>query len=358
MKKPLLVFSALALCISSVITPITATAALPLSTNSQQLPSLAPMLEQVTPAVVSIAVEGKQVSRQRLPENFRFFFGPEFPEEQLRERPFRGLGSGVIIDADKGYIVTNHHVINGADKIMVQLHDGKELSAELIGSDEMSDIALLKIEKTKNLTAIKLADSDSLRVGDFAVAIGNPFGLGQTVTSGIISALGRSGLNIENFENFIQTDAAINSGNSGGALVSLNGELIGINTAILGPNGGNVGIGFAIPVNMVRNLTEQIIEFGGVKRGVLGVQGGELTSELAEAFGYETNHGAFINQVMPDSAAEKAGLKAGDIIVSVNGKQIRTFGELRAKIATLGAGKQTSLGIVRDGEFYSCTVIR
>ncbi|MGF1713696.1 Do family serine endopeptidase [Photobacterium chitinilyticum] len=357
MKKPLLVFSALALCISSVITPITATAALPLSTNSQQLPSLAPMLEQVTPAVVSIAVEGKQVSRQRLPENFRFFFGPEFPEEQLRERPFRGLGSGVIIDADKGYIVTNHHVINGADKIMVQLHDGKELSAELIGSDEMSDIALLKIEKTKNLTAIKLADSDSLRVGDFAVAIGNPFGLGQTVTSGIISALGRSGLNIENFENFIQTDAAINSGNSGGALVSLNGELIGINTAILGPNGGNVGIGFAIPVNMVRNLTEQIIEFGGVKRGVLGVQGGELTSELAEAFGYETNHGAFINQVMPDSAAEKAGLKAGDIIVSVNGKQIRTFGELRAKIATLGAGKQTSLGIVRDGKEQTVSVV-
>ncbi|WP_036821574.1 PDZ domain-containing protein, partial [Photobacterium sanctipauli] len=174
-------------------------------------------------------------------------------------------------------------------------------------------------------------------------------GLGQTVTSGIISALGRSGLNIENFENFIQTDAAINSGNSGGALVNLNGELVGINTAILGPNGGNVGIGFAIPVNMVRNLTEQILEFGEVKRGVLGVQGGELTSELADAFGYETNHGAFVNQVMPDSAAEKAGLKAGDIIVSVNGKQIRTFGELRAKIATLGAGKQATLGLVRDG---------
>lgn len=357
MKKPLLVFSALALGISSVITPVTATAALPLSTNSQQLPSLAPMLEQVTPAVVSIAVEGKQVSRQRLPETFRFFFGPEFPEEQLRERPFRGLGSGVIVDADKGYIVTNHHVINGADKIAVQLHDGRELSAELIGSDEMSDIALLKIEKTKNLTAIQLADSDNLRVGDFAVAIGNPFGLGQTVTSGIISALGRSGLNIENFENFIQTDAAINSGNSGGALVNLNGELVGINTAILGPNGGNVGIGFAIPVNMVRNLTEQILEFGEVKRGILGVQGGELTSELAEAFGYETNHGAFINQVMPDSAAEKAGLKAGDIIVSVNGKQIRTFGELRAKIATLGAGKKTTLGIVRDGEEQTVSVV-
>ncbi|UTV28059.1 Do family serine endopeptidase [Photobacterium atrarenae] len=357
MKKPLLVLSAIALSISSVLTPVAATAALPQAVSNQQLPSLAPMLENVTPAVVSIAIEGRQVSRQRLPETFRFFFGPEFPTEQLRERPFRGLGSGVIIDADQGYIVTNHHVINGADKIAVQLYDGREVSAELIGSDEMSDIALLKIEKTKNLTAIKLANSDSLRVGDFAVAIGNPFGLGQTVTSGIISALGRSGLNIENFENFIQTDAAINSGNSGGALVNLNGELVGINTAILGPNGGNVGIGFAIPVNMVKSLTEQILEYGEVKRGVLGVLGGELTSELAEAFGYETNHGAFINQVIPDSAAEKAGLKAGDIIVSVNGKQIRTFSELRAKIATLGAGKKAALGIVRDGESRTVDVV-
>ncbi|KMV30153.1 serine endoprotease DegQ [Photobacterium swingsii] len=350
MKKPLLVFSALALGISSIIAPVTATAALPLSVNNQQVPSLAPMLEQVTPAVVSIAIEGKHVSRQRVPESFRFFFGPDFPAEQVQEQPFRGLGSGVVVDAKKGYVVTNHHVIEGADKIMVQLADGREVSAELIGSDKMSDIALLKLEDADNLTEIKIADSDSLRVGDFAVAIGNPFGLGQTVTSGIISALGRSGLNIENFENFIQTDAAINSGNSGGALVNLNGELIGINTAILGPNGGNVGIGFAIPANMVKNLSEQILEFGEVKRGVLGVQGGELNNELAEAFGYETNHGAFVSQVMPDSAAQKAGLKAGDIITSINGKAIRTFGELRAKIATLGAGKTVKLGVVRDGK--------
>lgn len=356
MKKPLLVLSALAFSLSAVITPMTVTAALPQSINNQQLPSLAPMLEQVTPAVVSIAVEGKQVSTQRLPETFRYFFGPDFPEEQVSERPFRGLGSGVIIDADNGYIVTNHHVINGADTITVQLHDGREISATLIGSDEMSDIALLKLKDADNLTEINLADSDALRVGDFAVAIGNPFGLGQTVTSGIISALGRSGLNIKNFENFIQTDAAINSGNSGGALINLNGELVGINTAIFGPNGGNVGIGFAIPVNMVKSLTEQILEYGEVKRGVLGVQGGELTAELADAFGYDTNHGAFINQVMPDSAAEQAGLKAGDIIVSVNGKQIRTFGELRAKIATLGAGKKVTLGIIRDGKANSVTV--
>ncbi|MDH6016936.1 Do family serine endopeptidase [Vibrio splendidus] len=346
MKKPLLALSVLTLSLSSIITPIQATAALPLSVGNEQLPSLAPMLEQVTPAVVSIAVEGKQVQRQQIPEQFQFFFGPE----QTRERPFRGLGSGVIIDAKKGHIVTNYHVIKGADDIKVKLHDGREYDAELIGGDQMSDIALLKLETAKNLTQIKVADSDKLRVGDFSVAIGNPFGLGQTVTSGIVSALGRSGLNLENFENFIQTDAAINSGNSGGALVNLNGELIGINTAILGPNGGNVGIGFAIPSNMMKNLTEQILDFGEVKRGMLGVQGGEVTSELAEALGYESSKGAFVSQIVPDSAADKAGLKAGDVIVSINGKRIDTFSELRAKVATLGAGKQIELGVVRDGK--------
>ena len=344
--KPLLALSALTLSLSSIIAPIQATAALPLSVDNQQLPSLAPMLEKVTPAVVSIAVEGKQVQRQRIPEQFQFFFGPE----QAQERPFRGLGSGVIIDAKKGHIVTNYHVINNADEIRVKLHDGREYDAELIGGDEMSDIALLKLEKAKDLTEIRFADSDKLRVGDFSVAIGNPFGLGQTVTSGIVSALGRSGLNLENFENFIQTDAAINSGNSGGALVNLNGELIGINTAILGPNGGNVGIGFAIPSNMMRNLTDQILEFGEVKRGMLGVQGGEITSELAEALGYESSKGAFVSQVVPDSAADKAGLQAGDIIVAINGKKIDTFSELRAKVATLGAGKEIELGVVRDGK--------
>ncbi len=346
MKKPLLALSVLTLSLSSIITPIQATAALPLSVGNEQLPSLAPMLEQVTPAVVSIAVEGKQVQRQQIPEQFQFFFGPE----QTRERPFRGLGSGVIIDAKKGHIVTNYHVINGADDIKVKLHDGREYDAELIGGDQMSDIALLKLEEAKNLTQIKVADSDKLGVGDCSVAIGNSFGLGQTVTSGIVSALGRSGLNLENFENFIQTDAAINSGNSGGALVNLNGELIGINTAILGPNGGNVGIGFAIPSNMMTNLTEQILDFGEVKRGMLGVQGGEVTSELAEALGYESSKGAFVSQIVPDSAADKAGLKAGDIIVSINGKRIDTFSELRAKVATLGAGKQIELGVVRDGK--------
>ncbi|GAL36335.1 outer membrane stress sensor protease DegQ [Vibrio maritimus] len=350
MKKPVLALTVLSLSLSAIIAPLPATAALPLSVNGEQLPSLAPMLEKVTPAVVSIAVEGTQVSRQQLPDQFRFFFGPDFPTEQLQERPFRGLGSGVVIDAKKGYIVTNYHVINGAEEIRIKLGDGREFDAELVGGDEMSDVALLKVDGAKNLTEIKVADSDELRVGDFTVAIGNPFGLGQTVTSGIVSALGRSGLNIENFENFIQTDAAINSGNSGGALVNLNGELIGINTAILGPNGGNVGIGFAIPSNMMTNLTDQIIEFGEVKRGMLGVQGGEVTSELAEALGYDSSKGAFVSQVVPDSAADKAGLEAGDIIVSVNGKKISTFSELRAKVATLGAGKTVTLGVIRDGK--------
>ncbi len=338
------------------MSPIAANAALPIAVNSQPLPSLAPMLEQVTPAVVSIAIEGKQVSKQQIPEAYRFFFSSNFPAEQVQERPFRGLGSGVIIDADKGYIVTNQHVINNADKIMVQLYDGNEVTAKLIGSDKLSDIALLQIDTPQKLTAIKLANSDKLRVGDFAIAIGNPFGLGQTVTSGIVSALGRSGLNLENIENFIQTDAAINSGNSGGALINLNGELIGINTAILAPDNGNVGIGFAIPANMVNNLTAQIIKFGHVQRGTLGVQGRELTAELAKTFGYDTNQGAFVNQVMPNSAAQKAGLKAGDIITTVNGSPIRSFSELRAKIATLGAGKTLTLQAMRNGKLQQFTV--
>lgn len=271
------------------------------------------------------------------------------PDSQVQEQPFQALGSGVIIDAEKGYVITNHHVIDGADEIKVTLKDGREITAKKVGEDQQSDIALLQI-KADNLTAIKLADTDNLRVGDFAIAIGNPFGLGQTVTSGIISALGRSGLNIENIENFIQTDAAINSGNSGGALVNLKGELIGINTAILGPNGGNIGIGFAIPANMVRDLTEQILKYGEVRRGVLGIMGGELTADLAKAFGYDKQQGAFVNQVLPGSAAATAGIKPGDIITKLNGKTIRSFGELRANIATMGAGKTIKLSIIRDGK--------
>ncbi|WP_416306221.1 Do family serine endopeptidase [Neptunicella sp. SCSIO 80796] len=327
-------------------------AAIPFFSDDDKVPSLAPMLEEVTPAVVSISVEGTQVSRQRVPEMFKYFFGPNAPDEQVQERPFRGLGSGVIIDADKGYIVTNNHVIDNANEIRVKLTDGREFDAKMLGSDEQSDIALLQI-KADNLVALKMANSDKLRVGDFVIAIGNPFGLGQTVTSGIVSALGRTGLNIEGFEDFIQTDAAINRGNSGGALVNLHGELEGINTAILGP--GNIGIGFAIPANMVKSLTDQIVEFGEVRRGLLGITGSDLDSDLADAMGLDINQGAVIREVTPDSAADKAGLAARDVITAINGKKIHSFLELRAKVSTLGAGSEIKLTLVRDGKTRTVT---
>ena len=349
MKIKLSVLSAAMLATTLTMMPVVSQAAIPQTVDGQSMPSLAPMLERTTPAVVSVAVTGTHVSKQRVPDVFRYFFGPNAPQEQVQERPFRGLGSGVIIDAEKGYIVTNNHVIDGADDIQVGLNDGREVKAKLIGTDSESDIALLQIE-AKNLVAIKSSNSDELRVGDFAVAIGNPFGLGQTVTSGIVSALGRSGLGIEMLENFIQTDAAINSGNSGGALVNLNGELIGINTAIVAPGGGNVGIGFAIPANMVKSLVAQIAEHGEVRRGVLGISGRDLDSQLAQGFGLDTQHGGFVNEVTAGSAAEKAGIKAGDIIVSVDGRGIKSFQELRAKVATMGAGAKVELGIIRDGD--------
>jgi serine protease DegQ len=328
-----------------------ANAAMPAAVAGESLPSLAPMLEKVLPAVVSVRVEGTQVQRQpQLPEQFKFFFGPNMPSPKESTRPFEGLGSGVIIDAAKGYILTNNHVINNADKISVQLNDGREYDAKLIGRDEQSDIALLQVSDVKNLTAVKIADSDKLRVGDFAVAVGNPFGLGQTATSGIISALGRSGLSLEGLENFIQTDASINRGNSGGALVNLNGELIGINTAILAPGGGNIGIGFAIPSNMAQSLSKQLIEFGEVKRGLLGIKGSEMTADMAKAFNTDAQRGAFVSEVMPKSAAAKAGIKAGDILVSLDGKPISSFAELRAKVGTTAPGTTVKIGLLREGK--------
>ncbi|WBF45958.1 serine endoprotease DegQ [Serratia rubidaea] len=350
MKKKSLILSALAMSIGLTLTAVpVANAALPLAVQGQQLPSLAPMLEKVLPAVVSVHIEGTQVQRQRLPEEFKYFFGPNFPTQKQSSRPFEGLGSGVIIDAAKGYILTNNHVIANADKIKVQLNDGREFDAKLLGRDEQTDIALLQIT-AKNLSAVKMADSDKLRVGDFAVAVGNPFGLGQTATSGIISALGRSGLNLEGLENFIQTDASINRGNSGGALVNLNGELIGINTAILAPGGGNIGIGFAIPSNMAQNLSQQLIEFGEVKRGLLGIKGSEMTADIAKAFNTDAQRGAFVSEVLPKSAAAKAGIKAGDILISVDGKPIGSFAELRAKVGTTAPGKTIKIGLLRDGK--------
>ncbi|WP_298440902.1 DegQ family serine endoprotease [uncultured Ferrimonas sp.] len=348
MNKSTPLLSAAILCASLAALPAPTLAAWPAAVDGEALPSLAPMVEQISPAVVSVSVEGTQTARSSLPEQFRYFFGPNGPRGGERSRPFRSLGSGVIVDAAKGHIITNHHVIENADKILINLSDGREFEAELIGSDPATDVAVIKID-AKKLTAVTLADSDQLKVGDFTVAIGNPFGLGQTVTSGIVSALSR-GLDNEGYQDFIQTDAAINSGNSGGALINLNGELIGINTAIIAPGGGNVGIGFAIPVNMVQNLTDQILEFGEVRRGVLGIIGGELTSETAKLFGLNTKHGAYISQVVSDSAADDAGLQAGDIITALNGKKIRTFQELRAKIATMGAGAKVKLKLIRDGD--------
>lgn len=341
---------AVACCVvaASMSMNLSANAALPFfSTDKNEVPSLAPMLDKATPAIVSISVEGTQVSRQKVPEMFKHFFGG--PNEQVQERPFKGLGSGVIIDAKKGYVVTNNHVVDNADEIIVKLTDGREFKAKKLGADAQSDIALLKIDP-EDLIAVPLADSDALRVGDFVVAIGNPFGLSQTVTSGIVSALGRSGLNIGGYEDFIQTDAAINRGNSGGALVSLRGELVGINTAIFGPNGGNVGIGFAIPSNMMKSLVDQIIEFGEVRRGLLGVTGQDIDSGLSEAMSLKVSKGAFVLEVSADSAAENSGIQAGDIITEMNGKEIDSFQELRAKIASTGAGSEIELTLLRKGK--------
>ncbi len=357
MKKPARLLSALALSIGmSLAAAPSALATLPAQIEGQPLPSLAPMLEKVLPAVVSVHVEGTDSGQQAqdIPEPLKRFFGQGPGKSQ--PQPFEGLGSGVIIDAAKGYILTNNHVVNGADKINVQMSDGNEYDAKLIGHDEQTDIALIQVEGAKNLTQVKIADSDSLKVGDFAVAIGNPFGLGQTATSGIISALGRSGLNLEGLENFIQTDAAINRGNSGGALVNLNGELIGINTAILAASGGNIGIGFAIPANMAMNLAQQLIQFGEVKRGQLGIKGTEMTADIAKAFNVDAQRGAFVSEVLPKSAAEKAGIKAGDIITSINDKTISSFAELRVKVGTTPPGQDVKIGLLREGKPVTVTV--
>ncbi|MDH2924148.1 serine protease DegQ [Nicoletella semolina] len=349
--------------------PTISHASFPAIVEGQAVPSLAPMLEKVRPAVVSIAVEGNVKQRRSpVPDEFEFFFGPDLFGERgfgnrdfggrSAPRQFRGEGSGVIIDAKKGYVITNNHVIDNADKITVKLEDGREFKAKLVGADPLSDVALIQLDDPKDLTEIKMADSDKLRVGDFTVAIGNPFGLGQTVTSGIISALGRStGYSDESYESYIQTDAAVNRGNSGGPLINLQGELIGINTAIISPSGTNAGIAFAIPSNMANNLVQQIIDFGEVKRGLLGIKGGELNADLAKAFNVNAQQGAFVSEVIADSAAAKAGLKAGDVIIGLNGQKIRSFAELRAKVATTGAGKEIELTYLRDGKESKMKVV-
>jgi serine protease Do len=332
----------------SFVVPVV-NAALPMQVDGKELPSLAPMLENVTPAVVNIATEGR-IKQQLNPlfqdPMFRRFFN--VPDQPM-ERKTSSLGSGVIVDSERGLVLTNNHVIANADQITVTLRDGRHLEAELVGSDPETDVAVIKIPP-KNLTALKTTDSDDLRVGDFVVAIGNPFGLGQTVTSGIISALSRSGLGIEGYEDFIQTDASINPGNSGGALVNLRGELTGINTAIFSQSGGNIGIGFAIPINLALQIMEQLLETGEVKRGFLGVSMQDISPELAEAFGLDRARGAIISRILKDSPADKAGLDAGDIVISTDGKQIKNAADLRNRIGLLPVGEKIRFTIIRDGK--------
>ena len=313
------------------------------------LPSLAPMLKRVTPAVVNIATSGTvhvQENPLFIDPFFRHFF--EQPS-QPRQRKTQSLGSGVIVDAQQGYVITNNHVIDKADEIKVTLRNGETYSAKLIGTDPESDIAVIQI-KAKNLTAIPLANSEKLQVGDFAIAIGNPFGLGQTVTSGIISAIERSGLGIEGYENFIQTDASINPGNSGGALVNLRGELIGINTAIFSKSGGSQGIGFAIPTNMAHGIMQQLISHGEVRRGRLGAQAQDLTPQLAEAFNIPFRRGAVVAHVQKNSPADRAGLKAGDIVTKINGKAVRNADMLRNNMGLLRIGQIVEMTILRNNK--------
>lgn len=332
-----------------IITPLSTQAALPaFDSQGQALPTLAPIMEKTTPAVVNIATKGfvRETENPLLRDPFfRFFF--DIPDRPKR-RQTQSLGSGVIINAKRGYVVTNHHVIDKAAEIQVTLKDGRSFQAKLIGTDPDTDVAIIQIPGD-DLTALPLADSDDLRVGDFVVAIGNPFGLSQTVTSGIVSALNRSGLGIEGYENFIQTDASINPGNSGGALINLRGQLVGINTAILAPSGGNVGIGFAIPTNMMKKVMDQLVKHGEVKRGQLGIYYQDLSPDLAAAFDLERQHGVIVSKVASKSHAAKAGLKVGDIILSINGQAVQQSGQLESIVALMEIGEKTKLKILRDG---------
>ena len=329
----------------AVVVPVNA--ALPQAVEGEPLPSLAPMLEGVLPAVVNISTTTR-IDTDDHPLMQDPFFRQFFPNQQQAN----SLGSGVIVDAENGYILTNHHVIDQADEITVTTNDGRALEATLVGSDSDSDVAVIRVEDG-DLAAIKVGQSNQLRVGDFVVAIGSPFGLSQTVTSGIVSALGRSGLGIEGYEDFIQTDASINPGNSGGALVNLRGELVGINTAILSRGGGSVGIGLSIPVDMAGSLMQQLIEFGDIRRGLLGVAMQDLTPQLAEAFGIPGKRGAVVSEVIPGSAAEDIGMRSGDVIVRFNDTRIDDSADLRNAVGLLRAGTKGEVAFYRDGDLYA-----
>ncbi|MBS0557778.1 MAG: Do family serine endopeptidase [Proteobacteria bacterium] len=321
---------------------------LPVAVDGQPLPSLAPMLAKVMPAVVNINSKTRVRVRNPLMEDpfFRQFFGmPDMPRERIEQ----SLGSGVIIDAGKGYVLTNNHVIAGADDIAVTLHDGRTLKAQVVGTDPDTDIAVIRIP-AQNLTALPMADSAQLRVGDFVVALGDPFGLGQTVTSGIVSALNRSGLRGLGYQNFIQTDASINPGNSGGALVNLRGELVGINSAIYSPSGGNVGIGFAIPVNLASQVMRQLIATGTVAHGSLGLSAQDITPDIAAALGMQAGAGALVTRVRAGSPAAAAGVAPGDVVVAVDGKPVRSAGDLMNAQGILPVGSTVQLDLLREGK--------
>jgi serine protease Do/serine protease DegQ len=325
------------------------------------MPSLAPMVKRASPSVVNIATRGtvKEREGQRNPlldDPFfrRFFENP--PDAKPRERQFQSAGSGVIVDAANGYIITNYHVVENASEITITLLDDRTFTAKVVGSDEGADIAVLQA-KQPNLVAMPMGDSARLEVGDFVVAIGNPFGLQHTVTAGIVSALGRSGINPDGYEDFIQTDASINPGNSGGALVNLRGELVGINSAILSGNGGNIGIGFAIPVNMVKGVMDQLIKYGQVKRGILGVSIYPVSPEIAKEYGLAESSGALVTAVAPGSSAEHAGIKTGDIITSINGVIMKRPGEVRNTIGMLRVGDKVDIGLLRDGKPMKITAL-
>src|SRR5690606_13389579 len=326
------------------------------SVDERGVLTIAPLLERVTPAVVNISVVSEcPIETNPLfqdPFFRRFFDLPELP----RSRPQLSAGSGVIVDAQNGYVLTNHHVIRDGKEIIVTLKDGRKLDAELVGSDAATDIALLRI-KADSLTAMPLGDSDQLKVGDFVVAVGILVGLGQTVTSGIISALGRGGINVEGYEDFIQTDAPINPGNSGGALLTLDGKLIGINTAILTPVGGNIGIGFAVPINMARAVMEQLIEHGEVRRGRLGIMIQDLTPDLAQALGLSRSAGALVARVDEGSPAERAGIRSGDVVIAVNGRPVSSSRDLRNAIGLMRTGTKVELTILRDGKEETVTAV-
>lgn len=337
--------------ILAVLALANAQAALPDRVGGRPVPSLAPLVENASPAVVNIRVS-QTVTRNNPhgDDAFRRFFG--IPNAPGGPQEVASAGSGVIVDAERGYILTNHHVVADADTIQISLIDGKVLDAEIVGSDAATDIAVIKVE-AEGLTEMPIGNSEDARVGDFVIAIGNPFGLGHTVTSGIISALGRTGISRDGYEDFIQTDASINPGNSGGALVNMNGELIGINSAIISRSGGNVGIGFAVPTAIARSIMGQILDFGEIRRGLLGVRIQTIDAEMAEALDTNVESGALITNIEPKSAAEDAGLEVGDIIVEVNRKKVDDAAELRNTIGLLRSGDEVAIKYVRDSNTRS-----